>query len=138
MAELARVKQILEQDKDHIKLATLAPEKCTKQLDPYLTCSLCHGVLTPAMVECGECDQLNCRACIEEWKREEDGCPNCWASDVLGNPNRFVASMLNDFEFTCSKCRQTLRYTEYVKHDMQCNVTVRCPLPQCGAVGNEA
>lgn len=122
-----------------MKFEPLAPEQCTTQpFDPFFTCSICLAVVTPDMIECGHCDKLNCKACIDDWKKKANNCPNCRADLTPSKPNRFVVNTLNEFVFACSKCPKTFKYAEHAKHIKECNTTLRCPIPLCGTIGGEA
>ena len=91
------------------------------------------------MVECGQCNKLNCKPCIQDWTKKANTCPNCRREFTpAGQPNRFVVNMLNEFKFACTKCPETYKYSDHKKHIQECsNMQLRCPLPLCGTTGNQ-
>lgn len=73
------------------------------------------------MVECGECQKLNCKACIDKWTRLNKNCPNCRAVyKPSGKPNRFVTNTLSEITFNCAKCSEKFKYGDYNKHLRDC------------------
>ena len=56
---------MLLQEKPHLCEEELKEESKEKLQEEYF-CELCLELLTAA-VECGECNQLYCKACIDEW-----------------------------------------------------------------------
>ncbi len=86
------------------------------------------------MIECGQCNRLNCKQCIQDWIKNANNCPNCLTEfRPSSKPNLFVVNMLNEFEFACTKCPVTFKYTDHKKHIQECaNQQLRCPLPLCG------
>lgn len=90
------------------------------------------------MHECKQCDKLSCRDCIAEWTKQKSTCPNCRAEILpTDKPNRFVRATLDEVVFACAKCPDKFKYAEYSEHAKKCNKTVKCPMPICGAIGDE-
>jgi hypothetical protein len=91
------------------------PEQAVNQpFEAFFTCSICLGVVSADMIECGQCNKLNCRACIEDWTKKQSNCPNCRADYTpSGKPNLFVLNTLREMQFKCAKCPSTYKFSEH-------------------------
>ena len=55
----------------------LSPENAVNQpFDQYFSCQFCLNVVDDPQ-ECRECNQLNCKSCLETWLGRNSTCPNC-------------------------------------------------------------
>lgn len=110
------------------------PEQAVNQpFDEFFTCSICMGVVSTDMIECSQCNKLNCRACIEDWCKKQKNCPNCRADFTpQAKVNLYVVNLLKDFKFHCPKCNEVYKYTDHLKHWKSCPSTLyRCPVEKC-------
>jgi hypothetical protein len=120
--ELARVQELLKTASALSPIESLMPEQAVNQpFDSFFTCSICLSVVPPDMVECGQCDKLNCKSCIADWTHKQNNCPNCRAEFTpSGKPNRFVMNMLNEMTFNCNHCSGSFKYADHQKHVKAC------------------
>jgi hypothetical protein len=51
------------------------PDEFVQQLKPHVTCKICHGVLSSAMVL--SCGHSFCAFCLFKWLTENQTCPRC-------------------------------------------------------------
>ena len=87
-------------------------------------------VVSCDMVECGKCSKLNCRACIDDWTKKQPDCPNCRSEyKAKEQPNLYVANLLKDFQFKCTKCKETFAYRNQLRHENECSSRkLTCPM----------
>lgn len=122
-SELESVHKLLLASIADFKPEPLNPEQAVNQpFDNFFACSICLQVVAPDMHECATCDKLNCKTCIDDWMKKQSNCPTCRA-DITpsGKPNRFVMNVLNEMVFACTKCPETYKYADRIKHLKNCS-----------------
>lgn len=73
------------------------------------------------MVECSQCNKLNCKACIEDWRKKQENCPNCRADFApTPKPNLYVVNILKEMPFLCKNCPEQFKFGEHARHVKIC------------------
>ena len=105
-------------------------------------CPICALVVRDP-VECGNCNSLFCRECIDPWRVNNSSCPKkCKGNDevTFGGVHRYVSAELSDLKFKCinEHCNESNNYHKAVHHMSNCQqlllpCTLGCGLGILGA-----
>jgi len=65
---------------------------------------------------------------MRQWALKSENCPMCRVPfTASAEVHRYIVGTLNDFIFKCSKCPETFKYSDQVKHEKACKLK-NCPL----------
>jgi hypothetical protein len=85
------------------------------------SCLICLNIVMYPL-QCGKCDKLFCKKCIENHLDKHDFCPNC--RDAPFNKtifSRLLKRILDESEFVCPlKCDMKFPYSDLEKHKNEC------------------
>ena len=66
-----------------------------------VTCSICLGVVRAPPMECKECAKPFCKACIEQWQKNNRSCPYRCANAYYISMHRSIKNILFKVVFYC-------------------------------------
>ena len=102
---------------DYFDEDTIVRDEIFNAFEDSLTCKICQGLLSePTM--CMKCQQVYCKACLDDWLKRGQGCPTR-CQDSQFQKSISTCELLNKIKFRCKICEEVVYYDKLKEHTSQ-------------------
>ena len=102
--------------RDYINEENVIKDEIYKIFENSLTCSICSDIFINPMM-CMNCQNVYCKACIDDWKKKSIKCPNRCENPNY-NKSISTSEMLSKLKFICNKCDNVINYDDMKNHSL--------------------
>lgn len=85
-----------------------------KSIKNLIKCNICQKIIKDP-IRCKSCQNSYCKACIDNWIKNQNKCPNeCQNPEYIKNLE--IPALLTNIKYLCKNCKQEIKYYDVESH----------------------